>query len=64
MDRNAYRITSHLVVIPTPAGGFIKAVYGAALADDAEKSAAANGGRVVSLSSYGWSFHAGQTFNY
>ena len=61
---SAYALTFHLVVLPTIAGGFVKSVYGAALLEDAEKAAQEHGGRVVSVCSYGWQFHAGQTFNY
>ena len=47
----------YLVVI----GRYIKAVYGAALREDAEQKAVACGGFVVWIGAYGMPYHAGQT---
>ena len=64
MDYSKYKLTFHLVLIHEFFGTYIKAVYGKALLDDAIESAKQCGGEVRSVSSYGWAFHAGQSFNF
>ena len=55
MNFDRYKLEWFLVVV----ADCVLAVYGAALRDDAEKSAAKHGGSIVWIGGYGMPFHAG-----